>query len=91
MISGQQIIEEELSVKKVIDDKLYDAESEVIVPVGGQLCTNQVIPDTTKDGLRELSDKNAKDIRKVIVPVDGQLCKNPVILETTKECLKELR
>ena len=36
MLSGQQIIEEEIRVKKEIDNKLYEEASEVIVLVDGQ-------------------------------------------------------
>jgi hypothetical protein len=50
---------------------------------------NRVIPDTAREGLRELSEKNAKEIREDIVPVGGQLCKNQVIPATTREGLRE--
>ncbi len=60
MLSGQQIIVEEISAKIVIVDKLNEEISEVIVPVGGLLYTNRVIPDTAKKGLRELSEVSCK-------------------------------
>ena len=37
MLSGQQIIEEEISVKKEIDNQLYADARKIIVPVDGQL------------------------------------------------------
>jgi hypothetical protein len=61
-----QTIEEEISeeeeMEKVIDNRKHEEASENIVPVGGPLSENQVIPDTTEESLRELSEKKAKDI-----------------------------
>ncbi len=62
MLNGLQIIEEKFRKQKVIDNRKYQEASENIVSVDGQLCENQVVPDTTKEGLRELSAKKAEDI-----------------------------
>jgi hypothetical protein len=42
----------------------HEEESEDIVPVDGPLFENQVIPDTTEEGLRELNEKKTEDINE---------------------------
>ena len=69
-ISYQQNVKGQISVKKVIENRIYEEDSEVSVPVYGQLCLNRVNPDIAEEGLRELT--------KFLVPVDGQLCLNRV-------------
>jgi hypothetical protein len=46
----QQIIKEQISVKKVIEDKFYKDDREVSALVGGLLYTNRVSPDKAKKG-----------------------------------------
>ncbi len=64
MRTARQIIEEELSKQKVIDNSKHEEASEAIVPESGPFYENQVIPDTPEEGSRELSEKKAEDINE---------------------------
>ena len=45
MLSGQQLIEDEISVKKEIDNQLYEEAREIIVPVDGPLYEEMKNPE----------------------------------------------